>query len=316
LRPQPLDVNSVVLELEPLLRRTLGEHIEFVTQLNAVSRRALVDPGQLEQVLTNLAINARDAMPTGGRLVIDSENVDVDEAYAAGRQDLKPGRYVRLRVTDTGTGMDENTLQHVFEPFFTTKPKGHGTGLGLATVYGIIQQSGGYISVYSELGHGTRVSALLPATEQPSLENVARATPGGTSRRATVLVVEDADDLREVAERILVRNGYQVLTASDGPAAIEVARRHDGRIDLLLTDVVMPKMPGKQLANLIMSTRPGIHVLYMSGYAEAMLGESGTLEAGVLLLEKPFTEPSLLAKVVEALDARNAAGVSAPGANT
>jgi signal transduction histidine kinase/CheY-like chemotaxis protein len=303
LRPQPLEVDSVVRELEPLLRRTLGEHIEFTTSLSAEPWRALVDKGQLEQVLTNLAINARDAMPNGGRLVIDTENVDVDKAYTAGRPGVKPGRYVRVRVTDTGTGMDEFTLQHVFEPFFTTKERGRGTGLGLATVHGIIEQSGGFISIYSELGHGTRVSAMLPATEQTAAEVEVLPNPVKQGQSETILVVEDAADLREVTERILAGNGYHVITASDGPTAIEAALRYEGKIDLLLTDVVMPKMHGKDLADAIVTTRPGIRVLFMSGYAEPMLGKSGVLDASILLLEKPFTGPTLLAKVGEAFAA-------------
>jgi PAS domain S-box-containing protein len=310
LRPQALDVGAVVTQLEPLLRRSLGEHIEFTTTLAPDAWHALMDPGQLEQVLTNLAINARDAMPQGGQLVIEGDNLDADEAYVAGRQDLKPGRYVRLRVSDTGTGMDANTLQHVFEPFFTTKAKGHGTGLGLATVYGIIQQSGGYISIYSEIGHGTRVTVLLPATD--SLSHGSRSTelPTLPPMSATVLLVEDAADLREVAERILVKNGFRVLSAADGIAAIDAAHQHAGKIDLLLTDVVMPKMQGKELAEVISSTRPGIRVLFMSGYAEPMLGDTGALDPGILLLEKPFTEPSLLTKVREALDGSNGAGAN------
>ncbi|TAN33665.1 response regulator [bacterium] len=300
LRPQPLEVNAVVRELEPLLRRTLGEHIEFSTSLSAEPWRALVDKGQLEQVLTNLAINARDAMPNGGRLVIDTDNVDADEAYAAGRPGFKPGRYVRVRVTDTGTGMDEHTLQHVFEPFFTTKERGRGTGLGLATVHGIIEQSGGFITIYSELGHGTRVSAMLPATEHMPAGLSVQPKPMGHVESGTILVVEDAADLREVTERILTGNGYNVISASDGPMAIEAARRYEAKIDLLLTDVVMPKMDGQDLADAIASTRPDIHVLFMSGYAEPMLGKSGVLDASILLLEKPFTGLTLLARVREA----------------
>jgi signal transduction histidine kinase/ActR/RegA family two-component response regulator len=301
LRPQALDINTVVRELDPLLRRTLGEHIQVETSLSRDVWPALMDRGQLEQVLTNLTINARDAMPNGGRLVIDTENIDVDEAYAAGRPELKPGQYIRMRVSDTGTGMDEHTLQHVFEPFFTTKPKGHGTGLGLATVYGIIQQSHGYITIYSEIGRGTRISVLLPATAGASVDGRNAPVERGVVGTGTVLVVEDAEDLREVTERILTRNGYKVISAPDGPSAIEESRRHEGKIDLLLTDVVMPKMQGKQLADRIASTRPGIRVLFMSGYAETMLGESGILEPGVQLVGKPFTEPELLAKVAEAM---------------
>jgi signal transduction histidine kinase/CheY-like chemotaxis protein len=301
LRPEAIDVNSVVRELEPLLRRTLGEHIEFSIALSVEPWRALVDKGQLEQVLTNLAINARDAMPNGGTLVIDTENVDADEAYAAGLQRFRPGPYIRVRVTDSGTGMDEYTLQHVFEPFFTTKERGRGTGLGLATVHGIIKQSGGFITIYSELGHGTRVSAMLPATEQAGTVVSAQLKPTESSLGGTILIVEDDADLLEVTHRILIRNGYTVISAGDGPAAIEAARRYDGEIDLLLTDVVMPRMHGKDLADAIASTRPGIRVLFMSGYAEPMLGKSGTLDPGLLMLDKPFAAPTLLAKVGEGL---------------
>ena len=301
LRPESLDVTTVVRDLEPLLRRTLGEHIEFTTSLSHAACRALVDRGQVEQVLTNLAINARDAMPDGGRLVVDTDNVEVDEAFVADRGDAKPGRYVRVGVTDTGCGMDGYTLEHAFEPFFTTKERGRGTGLGLATVHGIIQQSGGFITIYSEVGHGTRVCAMLPATELPEVGPKVEAGPAEMDRQGTILVVEDAADLREVTERVLTRYGYSVITAFDGPSAIEASRRYDGKIDLLLTDVVMPKMNGKQLADVIASARPGIRILFMSGYAEPMLGKSGMLELGVALLEKPFTGPALLARVGQAL---------------
>ncbi len=222
IRPQSIDVNAVVAELEPLVSRTLGEHIEFITSPGKDLWPALMDPGQLEQVLTNLLVNARDAMPLGGKVIIDCENVNVDDAYAAGQPGLKPGRYVRIRVTDTGTGMDAATLQRVFEPFFTTKPKGQGTGLGLATVYGIVNQAGGDVSIYSELGVGTRAHVLLPVSDEaPRLvaapDDPSTRDPGTVTtprERATLLVVEDAADLREITEMILTRNGYHVITAS------------------------------------------------------------------------------------------------------
>ncbi len=302
IRPEPIDVNSVVAELEPLVTRTLGEHIEFVTSPGKDLWPALMDPGQLEQVLTNLVVNARDAMPTGGKLVIDCENVNVDDAYAAGRPGLKPGRYVRIRVTDTGTGMDAATLLRVFEPFFTTKPKGQGTGLGLATVYGIVNQAGGDISIYSELGVGTRAHVLLPASDEaPS--RPAAVTPPRERASATVLVVEDADDLREITELILTKNGYRVITAPNGVAALDVVKNQPDVIDLLLTDVVMPHMQGPELVKRVAALRPEIRVLYMSGYAQPIVSAGGILEEGVLLLEKPFTEPVLLAKVEQALRA-------------
>jgi PAS domain S-box-containing protein len=303
IRPQSLNVNSVVADLEPLVGRTLGEHIEFITSPGKDLWPALMDPGQLEQVLTNLAVNARDAMPKGGKLIIDCENVSVDEAYAAGRPGLKPGRYVRIRVTDTGTGMDAKTLSRVFEPFFTTKPKGQGTGLGLATVYGIVNQAGGDISIYSETGTGTRVHVLLPASDEAPKAPEELATRRREGSTATILVVEDADDLRDITELILKKNGYRVITAANGPQALEVAKKHSGDIDLLLTDVVMPQMHGPDLAQRMRAAQPEIRVLYMSGYAQPMLGDGGALEEGVLLIEKPFTEPVLLDGVEHALHA-------------
>jgi PAS domain S-box-containing protein len=313
-RPQALDVNSVVAELEPLVSRTLGEHIEFITSPGKDLWPALMDPGQLEQVLTNLLVNARDAMPQGGKVIIDCDNVNVDDAYAAGRPGLRPGRYVRIRVTDTGTGMDAATLQRVFEPFFTTKPKGQGTGLGLATVYGIVNQAGGDVSIYSEVGVGTRAHVLLPASDEapktaaapdkPSSPPGAAATPAPGRALATLLVVEDAEDLREITELILTRNGYHVITASNGRAALDVVKHYAAKIDLLLTDVVMPHMQGPELAKRVSELHPEIRILYMSGYAQPMLGDSGILDEGILLIEKPFTEPTLLAKVEQALQAK------------
>ena len=312
IRPQSLDVNAVVGELEPLLRRTIGEHIEFITTLDKTLWPALMDPGQLEQVLTNLAINARDAMPKGGRLAIDCENIDVDRTYAAGRPGLEPGRYVRIRVTDTGTGMDGATLQRVFEPFFTTKPKGQGTGLGLATVYGIVKQAGGDVSIYSEVGVGTRVHVLLPASDVAPMRSSAAVVSPGQKRSGTILLVEDADDLREVTERILAKNGFYVISAANGSDALEAAKEYLGTIDLLLTDVVMPRMQGDELAVRLAAMRPYIRVLYMSGYAQPLLRDDGTLEDGVLLVEKPFTEPVLLAKVDHALQAAPLGGTPEP----
>jgi PAS domain S-box-containing protein len=301
IRPQSLNVNSVVADLEPLLSRTIGEHIEFVTSSGKDLWPALMDPGQLEQVLTNLAVNARDAMPMGGKLIIDCENVVVDDAYAAGRSGLKPGRYVRIRVTDTGTGMDAKTLARVFEPFFTTKPKGQGTGLGLATVYGIVNQAGGDISIYSEPGTGTRVHVLLPASDEAPKADEEEAVRPREGSSATILVVEDADDLRDITELILKKNGYRVITAASGPQALEIAKKHAGDIDLLLTDVVMPLMHGPDLAQRMRAAQPEIRVLYMSGYAQPMVGNGDALEEGVLLIEKPFTEPVLLDGVEQAL---------------
>ena len=303
-RPQAIDVGSVVAELEPLVTRTLGEHIEFISSPGKDIWPALMDPAQLEQVLTNLAVNARDAMLKGGTLTIDCENVNVDSAYAAGRPGLKPGRFVRIRVTDTGTGMDTETLQRAFEPFFTTKPKGQGTGLGLATVYGIVNQAGGDVSIYSELGVGTRVHVLLPASDASPRAPKAEVFAPRQHASATILVVEDADDLREITDLILTKNGYRVITAPNGVAALDVVKDYAGKIDLLLTDVVMPHMQGPELAKQVAALHPEIQILYMSGYAQPMLGDGGILEEGVILLEEPFTEPALLAKVEQALHAK------------
>jgi PAS domain S-box-containing protein len=297
----PIDINAVVAELVPLLNRTIGEHVELRWAPGDSPWRTLLDASQLEQVIMNLAVNARDAMPNGGILNIDTANVNVDEAYSSGRPGLKPGSYVRLAMSDTGSGMDKATLQRAFEPFFTTKERGKGTGLGLSTVYGIVNQAGGYVAIYSEVGMGTRVTALFPATDQTPIPSVEEAAP---KRRAgtTVLIVEDADDIREVASRILIRNGFIVLAAADGAEAVKIAEDYHGEIDLLLSDVVMPHMQGKEVAERVAALRPMIHVLYMSGYAMPTLAPSGTLDPGIVVLEKPFTEPQLLAKIRDVLD--------------
>jgi PAS domain S-box-containing protein len=301
-RPEVLNINDVVTGIEPLLRRTLGEHIDLQTTLSADPWLVKMDAGQLEQVLVNLAVNARDAMPRGGALRIDSENVDVDEAYAASRPGAALGRSVRLRVSDTGSGMDATVVQQAFDPFFTTKPKGEGTGLGLATVYGIITQAGGRAQIYSEPGHGTTVTALLPATDEARSPALALQPDRHTGGKETILVVEDEDALREVTRRLLERNGYDVLLAARGRDALELLAEQRGEIQLLLTDVIMPEMLGREVAIRAQSLRPGIRVLFVSGYAQTVLGTQGTLDMDVALLEKPFSETQLLAKVREVLD--------------
>jgi CheY-like chemotaxis protein len=241
-------------------------------------------------------------MTGGGTLTIETDTQMVDEAYAATTAGLLVGPHVRLRVSDTGTGMSPEVVDRAFEPFFTTKPRGEGSGLGLATVYGIITQWGGQVQIYSEPGLGTSFSVLLPATEQaaPTSDQPlgARVNGGGE----TILVVEDEEGLRHVTNRILVRNGYRVLGAADGAAAIELVRQYEGPIDLVLSDVVMPHMLGDEVAQRVSGLRPGIRVLYMSGYAQPVLGGQGLLEAGVMLIEKPFSEKALLTKVREVLD--------------
>jgi PAS domain S-box-containing protein len=301
-QPQVLTLNTIVADVEQLLRRSLGEHIELTTLLAPDLWPVLADPGQLEQVLLNLAVNARDAMPGGGTLTIDTANLDVDDDYASTRHGLKTGRHVRLRVSDTGTGMPKHVLDRVFEPFFTTKPKGEGTGLGLATIYGIITQADGHTEVYSEPGLGTTFTALLPVTEQTSIQ-VQPAAPAHHARGGeTVLVVEDEEAMREVTRRILARNGYHVITAATGADAVDLATRLERDIHLLITDVIMPQMLGKEVADRIRASRPGIRILFMSGYAHPVLANQGTLDPGVTLLEKPFTESGLLTKIKEVLD--------------
>jgi two-component system, cell cycle sensor histidine kinase and response regulator CckA len=299
---QVLNLNDVVRDIEQLLRRTLGEHIQLATDLAGDLLPVLADSGQLEQVLVNLAVNARDAMRGGGSLTIETSNLDVDDDYAGGRPALKQGWHVRLRVSDTGAGMPKEVVDRAFEPFFTTKPKGEGTGLGLATVYGIVTQASGYAQIYSEPGRGTTFTVLLPVTDRPS----APATPADRRKHAaggeTVLVVEDEDAMREVTRRILGRNGYRVLTAANGADALALvgAGHH---IDLLITDVIMPEMQGREVADRVRSCRPDVRVLFMSGYAHPVLASQGSLDAGVVLVDKPFTQHELLDKIAQVLAA-------------
>jgi signal transduction histidine kinase/ActR/RegA family two-component response regulator len=300
--PEVLSLNDIVSGLEQLLHRTLGEHIT----LNIAPADDLwpvkADAGQIEQVLVNLAVNARDAMPTSGKLTIDTANITVDEAYADGRPGLTPGRYARLRVSDTGTGMPPEVLARVFEPFFTTKPQGQGTGLGLATFYGIITGAGGYPHVYSEPGLGTTISGLLPATsEQAHASAGPQATPP-RGRGETILLVEDETSLQELAARILTRNGYQVRTAVTAAEAPIIAADTGQPIDLLLTDVVMPEMLGNEVARRVRTIRPALPVLYMSGYAQPILDTHGAFATEIDLLEKPFSEATLLTRIRRAID--------------
>jgi two-component system cell cycle sensor histidine kinase/response regulator CckA len=305
-RPRVLDVNQIVREVEQLLRRSIGEHITLVTGLTEQLPAVLADRGQLEQVLVNLAVNARDAMPGGGLLTIDTAVQWVDDHAAEAKPSLKAGQYVQLRVSDTGTGMPKDVIEHAFEPFFTTKPSGEGTGLGLATVYGIVTQAGGDLSIYSERGMGTSVNVLLPATEQRSPEDAGDTTATVSEAQGeTILVVEDETALRLVVCRMLTSAGYHVLDAETGAAALAIGERHRGPIDLLLTDVVMPQMLGKELAARLVESRPDTPVLFMSGYARPVLASHGTLDTNVVLLEKPFTRTDLLRTVRQRLDHNN-----------
>ncbi len=304
IKPKVLDFNAVVSEVEDLLRRTIGEHVALVTRCASDLEHVRADRGQLEQVLLNLAVNARDAMPAGGTLSIDTDNYAVDDEYAARDPRLMPGPHVRLRVTDTGTGMDRATIDRAFEPFFSTKSKDKGTGLGLATVYGIVSQAGGMVDIASDVGKGTTITILLPSISSP-LPTAAEA-PRAMNRRhggETVLVVEDEDLVLDVATRILSRHGYHVLGARGGAQALEQIRTHRGVIHLLLTDVVMPGLTGAEVAAMVTKIRPKIRVLYMSGYPEAVVTSNGVIQPGIRLVSKPFVAADLLDLVRSTLDA-------------
>jgi hypothetical protein len=256
----------------------------------------------LEQVLVNLAVNARDAMPSGGTLTIDTGNLTVDASALAGGSKARLGRNVRLRVSDNGTGMPAKVVQHVFEPFFTTKSDSGGTGLGLATIYGILTQADGSIGIYSEPGAGTTFTITLPATAEAAAPVVESVPYQRVPKGETVLVVEDEEALREVTRRIFTRNGYHVITAASGPEALDIAANHQGEIHLLITDVVMPRMLGKEVAEKMRVIKPEIEVIFMSGYARPVLASQGRLEPGVALVEKPFSEAHLLATVGQVLN--------------
>ena len=304
LTPKILDLNGVVTENLKMLTRVIGEDIDLV-MVPAVGLGAVrADASQIEQVIMNLAVNARDAMPSGGKLTIETANESLDESYARFRAPLKPGSYVTISVSDTGAGMDSETQSHIFEPFFTTKgPK--GTGLGLSTVYGIVKQSGGYIWVSSEPNKGTTFKIYLPlVSETPeSLAQVgAPEQLEGAPGSETILVVEDEVNLRYLARQFLEKQGYRVIEAADGAAAMQIAVAHEGIIHLLLTDVIMPGMNGRELAQRILEIRPNTKVLYMSGYTENVIGRNGTLDAGIRLLQKPFTLRDLKNIVREVLN--------------
>jgi signal transduction histidine kinase/CheY-like chemotaxis protein len=301
-RPQVLDLNEAVRGIEELLRRTLGEDVELSTALSDGPWPVLADPGQIAQVLVNLAINASDAMPGGGALRIDTANVTVDANSPVAGSPAVPGRYVRLRVSDSGEGMSAVVMSHAFDPFYTTKRAGDGTGLGLATVYGIVTEFDASITVTSELGVGTTFTILMPVTEEAAVLVPEYAPYQRTPAGETVLVVEDEEALRDMTERIFVRNGYNVLTAANGPDALAVVASHEGAIHLLLTDVVMPQMLGKEVAARVRALRPDIEVLFMSGYAQPVLASTGRLEPGVVLLDKPFSEAELIKKAGQVLN--------------
>ncbi len=308
LEPRVLDLNQVVADTDRMLRRIIGEDIDLAVLFASKLWSVKIDPGQMEQVILNLALNARDAMPGGGKLTIETGNVELDETDVARHVTMPPGSYVMLAVSDNGTGMSPHTQERIFEPFFTTKEKGKGTGLGLATVYGIVKQSGGYIWVYSEEGKGTTFKIYLPPVAEP-LESAPNDRPSGAwsaiSPRGTetVLLVEDEESVRELGRRCLEGQGYAVLEACDSNQALEICRNHSQAIHLMVTDVVMPGLDGRQLAQRAAGLRPQMKVLYVSGYTENTIVHRGVLDPGISFLQKPFRPMDLAVKIREVLDA-------------
>jgi two-component system, cell cycle sensor histidine kinase and response regulator CckA len=303
LQPKVVDLNALVLDMDKLLRRLIGEDVELATVLDSTLGRVKADPGQLEQVIVNLAVNARDAMPQGGKLTLETRNIDLDSSYTLEHSLVKPGPYVQLTVSDSGIGMDAETQAHAFEPFFTTKPRGQGTGLGLAMVYGTVKQSGGFIWVYSEPGQGATFKIYLPRVDAP-VESTAPPAPVERPPRGseTVLLAEDEPAVRAIAQQALERQGYTVLAAPSGAEALALAAQHGATIHLLVTDVVMPGMSGRDLADRLTAQRPGIRVLYISGYTDNAIVRHGMLEPGLAYLQKPFRPDALVRKVREVLD--------------
>ena len=305
LQPKALDLNGVVAGIVPLLRRLIGEDIELTIGPGAALRRVKADPTQIEQVIVNLAVNARDAMARGGRLVIETANVDLPADFADLPEGVPGGAYVMLMVADTGVGMDGSVQSHLFEPFFTTKEVGKGTGLGLATVHGIVRQHGGSIRVYSAPGEGTTFKIYLPETDEPLDAAPAGASGAQGARGAErILLVEDDPDVRALTETVLERGGYEVIAARDGDEALRVFRDQGRPVHLLVSDVVMPKMSGRELAERLRALQADLKVLYVSGYTQEALGRHGVLEPGIVLLPKPFQPVAMLDKVREMLDTR------------
>ena len=302
MEPKVLVLNTVITKLDKMLPRLLGEDVELQLKLGLDIGRVKADPGQMEQVIINLAVNARDAMPDGGKLTIETANVLVDKEYFVEQTTLKPGPYVMLAVSDTGTGIDEQTRARLFEPFFTTKGPGKGTGLGLSTVYGIVTQSGGQVLVYSEIGIGTTFKLYLPRVDLPADELAITGSPQLPRGLETILVVEDETALRNLIKNLLETTGYKILLAGDAEQALELCRNHQGTIDLLFTDVVLTTMNGRELAQNVKQLRSSIKVLYMSGYTDDAILRHGILETGTAFLQKPFTTASLGQKVREVLD--------------
>jgi len=302
MQPRVFNVNAVLIQTQKMLQRLIGEDIELILNLGVNIGNIKADPGHVEQAIVNIAVNARDAMPMGGHLRIETSDVVLDENYARTHVGVNPGEFTMIAVSDDGHGMDAETRRHIFEPFFTTKEKGKGTGLGLATVYGIVKQTGGDIWVYSEPGQGTTFKLYFPRASEP-LSDIpgGDAAPTRRSGGEIILVVEDEKAVRELTVRILQQLGYTILTASSGAEALEVSKNHAGHIDLLLTDVVMPNMSGRQLADHLQESRPKTKILFLSGYTENTVVHHGVLDAGVDFLPKPFSREILSKKLREVL---------------
>jgi PAS domain S-box-containing protein len=304
LSPRVIDLNDVMLNLDTMLRRLIGEDVEVLTVPGRDLGAVRADPGQIEQVIMNLALNARDAMPNGGKLTLETENMELDASYASEHEPLQPGRYVMLAVSDTGTGMSPDTQAHIFEPFFTTKEVGKGTGLGLSMVYGIVKQSGGYIWVYSEPDRGSTFKIYLPRVDQPAETVGVEPRPAGVKRGTeTILLVEDDAQLRQLTSSVLAHCGYKVLTANSTEQGLALCRENHRDIRLLVTDVIMPSMNGRQLAEQVKLISPSTRVLYVSGYTSNAIVHYGVLDPGLWFLPKPFSLSALIAKVREVLDA-------------
>ena len=300
LEPKVLDLNDVVKDLHKMLTRLIGENIQLATRLEANLGSVKADPCQVEQIIVNLVVNARDAMPRGGKVTIETANVTLDEQIALRHVGVRPGDYVKLAVSDTGTGMDQETQVRIFEPFFTTKDLGKGTGLGLSTVYGIVKQSGGNIWVYSEPGLGTVFKVYLPRIDD-AITSAVDSQETAARGSETILLVEDEDVVRGLTRKILMQAGYNVLDAQSGEEAIRLCRAHAGSIDLLLTDVVMPEISGKEVADRVLELRPSIRILFMSGYTDEAIVQHGVLDANVKFIQKPFTWAGLTKKVRDIL---------------
>jgi CheY-like chemotaxis protein len=303
IEPAVIDINSSVTEIQKMLHRVIGEDIELAIRLQPDLGYVKADPGQLSQVLMNLAVNSRDAMPSGGKLAIETANVELDDTYVRQHLGAKPGSFVMLAVSDTGMGMDSETMSHIFEPFFTTKDPGKGTGLGLSMVYGIIKQNNGYIMAYSEPGRGTTFKIYFPRTAEslPASDKVRKEVQGGSE---TILLVEDELALRELTCLLLQEAGYTVLESSGVEDALATAKDSHRKIDLLLTDIVMPRLDGRELANQLVALRPLLKILYMSGYTDDVIVNRGVSTQGAMLVQKPFTKSTLLQKVRQTLDSQ------------